>query len=162
MKDKKEKEKEKKGAKTSETIVEEEKAADSVETETEEKELDRESMSDEEYIAALEERVGKCVAEAASSKNVAMRLQADFDNYRKRNASLAEEMRALGKSMVIEKMLTVLDNCDLARKYISDESAHRLQHDGEADPGRVGVLRAQRDRGGGKRFRCQHHVRRGA
>lgn len=121
MKDKKEKEK--KGAKTSETIVEEEKAAESVETETEEKELDRESMSDEEYIAALEERVGKCVAEAASSKNVAMRLQADFDNYRKRNASLAEEMRALGKSMVIEKMLTVLDNCDLARKYISDESA---------------------------------------
>ena len=62
MKDKKEKEK--KGAKTSETIVEEEKAADSVETEAEEKELDRESMSDEEYIAALEERVGKCVAEA--------------------------------------------------------------------------------------------------
>lgn len=85
--------------------------------------LDREALGDEKYIAALEERVGKCVAETMSAKNIAMRLQADFDNYRKRNASLAEEMKALGKSMVIEKMLTVLDNCDLARKYISDESA---------------------------------------
>ena len=85
--------------------------------------LDREALGDEKYIEALEERVGKCVAETISAKNIAMRLQADFDNYRKRNASLAEEMKALGKSMVIEKMLTVLDNCDLARKYISDESA---------------------------------------
>lgn len=85
--------------------------------------LDREALGDEKYIEVLEERVGKCVAETISAKNIAMRLQADFDNYRKRNASLAEEMKALGKSMVIEKMLTVLDNCDLARKYISDESA---------------------------------------
>lgn len=85
--------------------------------------LDREALGDEKYIEALEERVGKCVAETMSAKNIAMRLQADFDNYRKRNAALAEEMKALGKSMVIEKMLTVLDNCDLARKYISDESA---------------------------------------
>ena len=85
--------------------------------------LDREALGDEKYIEALGERVGKCVAETMSAKNIAMRLQADFDNYRKRNASLAEEMKALGKSMVIEKMLTVLDNCDLARKYISDESA---------------------------------------
>ena len=84
---------------------------------------DREALGDEKYIEVLEERVGKCVAETMSAKNIAMRLQADFDNYRKRNASLAEEMKALGKSMVIEKMLTVLDNCDLARKYISDESA---------------------------------------
>ncbi|MCQ2603412.1 MAG: nucleotide exchange factor GrpE, partial [Clostridia bacterium] len=36
---------------------------------------------------------------------------------------LAEDMKALGQSMVIEKLLTVLDNCDLARKYIKDESA---------------------------------------
>ena len=85
--------------------------------------LDREALGDEKYIEALEERVGKCVAETMSAKIIAMRLQADFDNYRKRNASLAEERKALGKSMVIEKMLTVLDNCGLARKYISDESA---------------------------------------
>lgn len=85
--------------------------------------LDREEMGDDKYIEALEERIGLCMAESVSARNIAMRLQADFDNYRKRNASLAEEMKALGKSMVIEKMLTVLDNCDLARKYITDESA---------------------------------------
>lgn len=89
----------------------------------EEEALDREAMGDDKYIAALEEKVGKCISEMMSARNIAMRLQADFDNYRKRNAALAEEMKSLGKSMVIEKMLTVLDNCDLARKYISDESA---------------------------------------
>ena len=89
----------------------------------EEEALDREAMGDDKYIAALEEKVGKYISEMMSARNIAMRLQADFDNYRKRNAALAEEMKSLGKSMVIEKMLTVLDNCDLARKYISDESA---------------------------------------
>ena len=85
--------------------------------------LDREEMGDEKYIEALEERIGLCMAESVSARNIAMRLQADFDNYRKRNASLAEEMKNLGKAMVIEKMLTVLDNCDLARKYLTDEAA---------------------------------------
>lgn len=104
-----------------ESVTAEESAAEQVQSGDDV--LDREALGDEKYIEVLEERVGKCVAETMSAKNIAMRLQADFDNYRKRNASLAEEMKALGKSMVIEKMLTVLDNCDLARKYISDESA---------------------------------------
>ena len=50
------------------------------------------------------------------------RVQGECDNYRKRNAALAEEMKTLGKSMVIEKLLGVLDNCALARKYITDEA----------------------------------------
>ena len=116
MKDRKEK-------KAAETAAKTETAAEESSEKAEENVIDRESMSDEEYIAALEEKVGQCVAEAASANNMALRLQADFDNYRKRNAALSEEMKALGKSMVIEKMLTVLDNCDLARKYIADESA---------------------------------------
>lgn len=85
--------------------------------------LDREAMGDEKYIEALEEKIGLCMAESVSARNIAMRLQADFDNYRKRNAGLAEEMKSLGKAMVIEKMLSVLDNCDLARKYLTDEAA---------------------------------------
>ena len=85
-------------------------------------ELDRETMGDEKYIEALEHKVGELMAENASSRAVTLRLQADFDNYRKRNAALAEEMKALGKSMVIERLLGVLDNCALARKYITDEA----------------------------------------
>ena len=118
------KSKENKDKNAKQTAPEEEAVAESAaENASAEDVIDRENMSDEEYIAALEEKVGKCVAETVSAKNVAMRLQADFDNYRKRNAALSEEMKSLGKAMVIEKMLTVLDNCDLARKYITDESA---------------------------------------
>ncbi len=86
-------------------------------------EIDREQMSDGDYIAAIEEKLGKALAEVESVKALAQRIQADFDNYRKRNNSVAEDMKALGQSIVIEKMLTVLDNCDLARKYIKDEAA---------------------------------------
>lgn len=118
------KSKENKDKNAKQTAPEEEAVAESAaENASAEDVIDREDMSDEEYIAALEEKVGKCVAETVSAKNVAMRLQADFDNYRKRNAALSEEMKSLGKAMVIEKMLTVLDNCDLARKYLTDEAA---------------------------------------
>lgn len=118
------KSKENKDKNAKQTAPEEEAVAESAaENASAEDVIDRENMSDEEYVAALEEKVGKCVAETVSAKNVAMRLQADFDNYRKRNAALSEEMKSLGKAMVIEKMLTVLDNCDLARKYLTDEAA---------------------------------------
>ena len=86
-------------------------------------EIEREGLSDEEYIAALEEKLGQAIAEAETCKGLTQRLQADFDNYRKRNNSIAEDMKQLGQSIVIEKMLSVLDNCDLARNYVKDEAA---------------------------------------
>ena len=86
-------------------------------------EIDRESMTDEEYISALETRLGQAIADANECKAVAQRLQADFENYRKRNAAIFEDSKALGQAIVIEKLLTVLDNCDLARKYLKDEAA---------------------------------------
>lgn len=100
--------------------------AEQGEVETEQKpdiEIDRNGMNDEQYIAALEQKLGQAIAEANTCKGLTQRLQADFDNYRKRNNSIAEDMKLLGQSIVIEKLLTVLDNCDLARKYIQDQSA---------------------------------------
>lgn len=85
--------------------------------------ISREGMTDEDYIGALEDRLGMALAELNSCTPLMQRLQADFDNYRKRNASLAEEMKVLGQTLVIEKLLTVLDNCDLARKYLQDEAS---------------------------------------
>ena len=85
--------------------------------------IDRDEMSDEDYIAALETKLGEAIHEAGECKLVAQRLQADFDNYRKRNATIYEDSKSLGQSIVIEKLLTVLDNCDLARKYLTDEAA---------------------------------------
>lgn len=86
-------------------------------------EIDREGMSDEQYIEALEQKLGQTIAEANTCRALTQRLQADFDNYRKRNNSIAEDMKQLGQSIVIEKLLAVLDNCELARKYIQDQSA---------------------------------------
>lgn len=86
-------------------------------------EIDRDGMTDEQYIEALEQSLGQAIAQANECKSITQRLQADFDNYRKRNNAIAEDMKALGQSTVIERMLTVLDNCDLARRYIQDESA---------------------------------------
>ena len=100
--------------------------AEQGEVETKQKpdiEIDRDGMNDEQYIAALEQKLGQAIAEANTCKGLTQRLQADFDNYRKRNNSIAEDMKLLGQSIVIEKLLTVLDNCDLARKYIQDQSA---------------------------------------
>ncbi len=100
--------------------------AEQGEVETEQKpdiEIERDGMNDEQYIAALEQKLGQAIAEANTCKGLTQRLQADFDNYRKRNNSIAEDMKLLGQSIVIEKLLTVLDNCDLARKYIQDQSA---------------------------------------
>ncbi len=88
-----------------------------------EKLIDREEMTDEEYIGCLEEKLGASIAEAAECRQLTQRLQADFDNYRKRNASIAEDMKQIGVSAVAEKLLAVLDNCALARKYVTDESA---------------------------------------
>lgn len=83
----------------------------------------REGMSDEDYISALEYKLATKMVELNSCATLLQRLQADFDNYRRRNASLGEDMKQLGQISVIEKFLTVLDNCELARRYIHDEAA---------------------------------------
>lgn len=85
--------------------------------------IDRESMTEEEYIDALETKLGESLAKINELTALAQRVKADFENYRRRNASLSQEMKELGQSVVIEKLLGVLDNCDLARKYIADEAA---------------------------------------
>lgn len=85
--------------------------------------IDRDKLTDAEYIECLEEKLGQCMAESVNCRNLTQRIQADFDNYRRRNAGISEEMKRLGESMVIEKMLTVLDNCDLARKFLNDEAS---------------------------------------
>lgn len=118
MKDKKEK-----TVKQDEKIEEQNQEQCEDTQEVQDVQIDREGMSDEEYIEALEQKLGQAIAEANTCKGLTQRLQADFDNYRKRNNAIAEDMKLLGQSIVIEKMLTVLDNCDLARKYIQDEAA---------------------------------------
>jgi molecular chaperone GrpE len=74
--------------------------------------------------AAVEHDVDALVAERDSFKDIALRLQADFDNYRKRVAAQQafDVQAATGK--MAEELLPVLDACEAAF----------LQHPAEVEP----------------------------
>ncbi|MEY4229339.1 MAG: GrpE protein, partial [Actinomycetota bacterium] len=81
-------------------------------------ELDQIAAADaaqvEEAVEAVEHDVEALLAERDSYKDIALRLQADFENYRKRVATQqADEIdRATGK--IAEGLLPVLDACEAA------------------------------------------------
>lgn len=62
-------------------------------------------------------------AYAEECKTVAQRLQADFENYKKRTAKNGEYMKQLGQEIIMSDLIAVLDNCNLARKYITNKDA---------------------------------------
>jgi molecular chaperone GrpE len=64
--------------------------------------------------AVIEQDLGTLLAERDQFKDIALRLQADFDNYRKREAKDRADAidRATGK--VAESLLGVLDACEAA------------------------------------------------
>lgn len=84
--------------------------------------VDAEAVSD--AMEAIEHDVEAVLLERDQFKDIALRLQADFDNYRKRMATQqADEIsRATGK--MAEAMLPVLDACEAAF----------LQHPAEIEP----------------------------
>ena len=85
--------------------------------------VDKDTMSPEDYVNFLEESLGKALAEADDCKKQAQRIQAEFENYRKRTESYGADMKKIGIIAVVEKMIEVLDNCDRARQYIKDPNA---------------------------------------
>lgn len=62
-----------------------------------------------------------CSQEAGQYLQMAQRLQADFDNYRKRVAEQLDLQREEGKKSVIEVFLPCLDTFKEAKKSIADE-----------------------------------------
>ena len=64
----------------------------------------------------------KALAEADAMKLLAQRTQADFDNYRKRNADLVARARQDGKADAVLEILPIVDNFDRAIPLIQDES----------------------------------------
>jgi len=67
-----------------------------------------------EESAATEVSIEDVVKERDEFKDIALRVQADFENYRKRAATqMSDELdRALGK--LVEQLLPVLDACEAA------------------------------------------------
>jgi molecular chaperone GrpE len=54
------------------------------------------------------------------------RLQADFENYRKRVAKQSDELRDRAAESLVEKLLPVLDTCDLALSHGAGEEVKQL------------------------------------
>ena len=64
--------------------------------------------------AALQQELDNATAKAEEYLNLAQRVQADFDNFRRRNESVRTDAFADGQQAVASAMLPVLDNLERA------------------------------------------------
>lgn len=67
-----------------------------------------------EAVVAEAERLAKAEAEAAAMKDRYLRLQAEWDNYRKRTAEEAADMKVRASEKIMEDVLPVLDDFERA------------------------------------------------
>ncbi len=73
-------------------------------------------------VAELTTMLAKAKEDNATLMSQLQQLQADFDNYRKRNAKLALESRQKGVFEAVESMLPAFDAVCMAQKQITDEN----------------------------------------
>ncbi len=83
-------------------------------------ELDEDSLSQEVEAPNVEEH-DKLVRERDEYLALAQRVQADFDNYRKRVSRQQAEISAQGARELVLKLLPALDTLNLAVAHASDE-----------------------------------------
>ncbi len=69
--------------------------------------------------------VAELRAERDEYLSALQRVQAEFDNYRKRTAAASKEMVASGTARIVEALLPVLDACDAAAGH-GDESVDAI------------------------------------
>ena len=69
-------------------------------------------------ISAREEEFDRCKEELQEQKDKYLRLFAEFDNFKKRNARESLELRQTAAKDVIVSLLDVLDDCDRAEKQL--------------------------------------------
>ncbi len=75
----------------------------------------------------IEERVRELEAELSESKERYLRLYAEFENYKKRVQKDKEEMLKYGTEPLLQELLTVLDNLEMAVQHAEkDVSAESL------------------------------------
>lgn len=89
---------------------------------------EKDKMDVQAQLAELMQQVQITKTVAAKEKsrseelgNLVTRMQADFDNYRKRTNELNKRTKEEGVVEVVEKFLPILDNLRLAIQAISDE-----------------------------------------
>ena len=74
-----------------------------------------------EEVKALKEKIDKLTADRDDAIKQAQRLQAEFENYRKRNAQLAADSRDDGVRETVKQLLPVLDNFERAMGHAPDD-----------------------------------------
>jgi molecular chaperone GrpE len=74
-------------------------------------------VDDHESVETVDVDVVAVIAERDEFKNIAMRLQADFENYRKRVAATQSDEIDRATGRLIEALLPVLDACEAAYSH---------------------------------------------
>ena len=80
-----------------------------------------EQQPQEEFVIE-EDPLAEAQAQAEKYLDMARRLQADFDNYRKRTQKENEEFRKFACSSIVSDLLTVVDDLDRALEHAGEET----------------------------------------
>jgi molecular chaperone GrpE len=75
-----------------------------------------------EEVKALKEKLDKLTEDRDDAVKQAQRLQAEFENYRKRNAQIAADSRDDGVRETVKNLLPVLDNFERALENAPDDA----------------------------------------
>ena len=75
-----------------------------------------------EEVKALKEKLDKLTEDRDDAVKQAQRLQAEFENYRKRNAQIAADSRDDGVRDTVKNLLPVLDNFERALENAPDDA----------------------------------------
>ncbi len=73
-------------------------------------------------VASLTAQIAELTEQRDSAQNQYMRIAADFDNFRKRNAKEKEELEIRVKCITIGDLLVVVDNFERARTQIKPQN----------------------------------------
>ncbi len=84
---------------------------------------DEQLQQEEPELTALQEALVQAEAQRDEYLNMAQRVQADFDNFRRRNASVRSEAFDDGAAAFIKTILPVCDNFDRALEQESQDEA---------------------------------------
>lgn len=83
--------------------------------------VDREGEGVHDRLAELEEEIQRVQGEAAEASDRALRVLAEFDNFRRRSHREREAAASLGASDVLRELLDVADNFDRAMEHAGDD-----------------------------------------
>ncbi len=83
---------------------------------------DKSKKKDAEQAGPAADELAEAKAEAEKYLDMARRLQADFDNFRKRTQRENEEYRKFACSSVLSDLLTIVDDLDRALEHAGEET----------------------------------------